>query len=152
MSNLGATEVELADFFQVSVLTIWYWKNRHPEFLKALKLGKEAPDDRVERSLYHRATGYTFDSEEIHIIESEVVRVPVRKHVPPDVTACIYWTKNRRPDQWRDRRGEDEGQVGGVTISGGFSGTVTVRAAGGGQAPDAASEPAGGVPGVLEES
>jgi hypothetical protein len=24
------------------------------------------------------------------------------EHVPPDVTAGIFWSKNRRPDRWRD--------------------------------------------------
>jgi hypothetical protein len=32
-----------------------------------------------------------------------VTRVPVRKHVPPDTAACIFWLKNRRPALWRDR-------------------------------------------------
>jgi hypothetical protein len=26
----------------------------------------------------------------------------VRKHYPPDVTACIFWLKNRQPEKWRD--------------------------------------------------
>jgi hypothetical protein len=26
------------------------------------------------------------------------------EHVPPDVTACIYWSKNRMPDRWRDQQ------------------------------------------------
>jgi len=154
LSKLGATEVEIADFFQINVLTIWYWKRRHPEFVNALKLGKDGPDDRVEQSLFHKATGYSFDSEEIHIIDGEVVRVPVRKHVPPDTTACIYWTKNRRPDQWRERRNEDEGTGGngGIQISGGFSGTIVVKATNGNQVPDSAPEPTSSVPGISEES
>jgi hypothetical protein len=24
------------------------------------------------------------------------------EHVPPDVTACIFWLKNRDPQHWRD--------------------------------------------------
>ena len=28
------------------------------------------------------------------------------KHYPADVTACIFWLKNRLPAEWRDRRGE----------------------------------------------
>ena len=34
--------------------------------------------------------------------EGEVVRAPFVEHVPPDVTAQIFWLKNRRPDKWRD--------------------------------------------------
>jgi hypothetical protein len=39
---------------------------------------------------------------EIFVIGGQVVRETVRKYYPPDVTACIYWTKNRMPEKWRD--------------------------------------------------
>ncbi len=100
---LGATDIEVADFFHVSVATISNWKNDHKKFLEALKSGKAKSDDRVERSLYHRAIGYSFDSEEIFNNKGTIIRVPIRKHVPPDTTAMIFWLKNRRKDKWRDR-------------------------------------------------
>jgi hypothetical protein len=31
-----------------------------------------------------------------------VTNVPYREHVPPDVTACIFWLKNRDSAHWRD--------------------------------------------------
>jgi hypothetical protein len=100
---LGATDVELADFFGVSDRTIYRWQIEFPEFCQALKSGKEAADERVERSLYHKATGYTFDSEKVFQFQGQIVRAPVREHVPPDTTAAIFWLKNRRKEQWRDR-------------------------------------------------
>jgi hypothetical protein len=30
------------------------------------------------------------------------VIVPYIEHVPPDVTACLFWLKNRDPQHWRD--------------------------------------------------
>lgn len=101
---LGATDEDLADFFEVSVRTIGRWKTEHDEFCQALKADKAEADARVERSLYQRAVGYTFDSEEVRVLrDGEVVRVPTRTHVPPDTTAMIFWLKNRRPDLWRDK-------------------------------------------------
>lgn len=100
---LGATDIEVADFFHVSLATVSNWKNDHKKFLDALKSGKAKSDDRVERSLYHRAIGYSFDSEEIFNNKGTIIRVPIRKHVPPDTTAMIFWLKNRRKDKWRDR-------------------------------------------------
>jgi hypothetical protein len=100
---LGATDVEMADFFGVAVSTFYLWKNKHPEFSEALKAGKEAADSRVERSLYHKAIGYTFESEKVFQHQGDVVRAPIREHVPPDTTAAIFWLKNRRPEEWRDR-------------------------------------------------
>jgi hypothetical protein len=31
----------------------------------------------------------------------EVIRVPIVVHVPPDVTAQIFWLENRDPKNWR---------------------------------------------------
>ena len=32
---------------------------------------------------------------------------PYVEHVPPDVTACIFWMKNRMPEHWRDVQNVD---------------------------------------------
>jgi hypothetical protein len=149
LCKLGATNVELADFFQVTIPTIWCWSVRYPEFSNAIRVGKGVSDERVVRSLFERASGYTYDAEEIHIIEGEVVRVPVRKHVPPDVGAGKYWTMNRLPGEWREQRGE-ENTPGTVILVGGFSGSVTVKADRD-QVPDPAPEPVGGVRKVSDE-
>jgi hypothetical protein len=111
---LGATDADLADFFGVSDRTIYRWQIEFPEFCQALKAAKAQADDRVERSLYHRAVGYTFDAVKIFQYEGAPVQVPYREHVPPDTTAMIFWLKNRRCNEWRDRReltGADGGPV-----------------------------------------
>lgn len=112
---LGATDADLASAFGVTTPTIWAWRNQFPEFFNALKESKGAFDEVVERSLAQRALGYTYDTEEIKLTkDGEVLRVPVRKHIPPDTTACIFWLKNRRPEQWRDvNRFEHTGRDGG---------------------------------------
>lgn len=118
MCTLGATDVELADFFQVSIGAINAWKGLHRSFADALKAGKEHSDDRVERSLYLRANGYTFDAEKIHVLkDGDVVRVPYREHIPPDTTAAIFWLKNRRPNQWRDVQHQAHSGHISVTVS-----------------------------------
>ena len=104
LCKLGATDYELADFFGVHTVTIYRWKNTHDEFCKAVKVGKEFSDDRVERSLYNRAVGYTFESEKVFQFQGEVVRAQINEHVPPDTGAAFNWLKNRRPDDWRDTK------------------------------------------------
>ena len=113
---LGATDIEIADFFGVSVASLYRWKNEHPEFCESLKASKEIADDRVERSLFARANGYEHDEVDIRVIAGEVVQTPIRKFYPPDTTACIFWLKNRRPDLWRDKveqevTGKDGGPI-----------------------------------------
>jgi hypothetical protein len=103
LCKLGATDEDLADFFEVSIRTIANWKVAHAKFLQALKGGKGAADDRVERSLYQKATGYTFDAVKIFQSDGKPLIVPHREHVPPDTTAAIFWLKNRRKADWRDR-------------------------------------------------
>lgn len=105
LCQLGATDAELAGFFKVNTVTIWRWQSAQPEFCNALKRGKEAADERVERSLYARATGYTHDAVKIFMPAgaAKPVYAPYQEHVPPDTTACIFWLKNRRAEQWRDK-------------------------------------------------
>lgn len=99
----GATDMELAEFFQVNVRTIYNWKHSQPKFFQALKVGKDALDDRVERSLYQRAVGYSFDSEKVFHFQGMITRAPVVEHVPPDPGAALSWLKNRRGDKWREK-------------------------------------------------
>lgn len=113
---LGATDADLASFFNVSARTISNWKAQHERFLLALKVGKEAADARVERSLFHRAVGYEQEAVKIFMPAGakEPVYAPYTERIGPDTTAAIFWLKNRRPDLWRDAsRVEHTGEGGG---------------------------------------
>lgn len=112
LSDLGATDTELADFFEIDTATLYRWKVQFPDFCEATKGGKYAADDRVERSLYQRAVGYTFDAVKIIAVKGEVHKVPYREHVPPDTAAASMWLRNRRKDQWRDRHEYEHGKPG----------------------------------------
>lgn len=102
---LGATDQEIADFFEVSVRTVYRWKANHDDFCQALKAGKEVADERVERSLFQKATGYEQDAVKIFMPAGAAAPVyaDYREKIAPDTTACIFWLKNRRPDLWRDK-------------------------------------------------
>lgn len=111
---LGATDAQLADFFEVSVSTINLWKVQHKEFSESIKVPKVEADERVEQSLYRRALGYEHDEVDIRVIDHEVVITPIRKYYPPDSTAMIFWLKNRRPVEWRDK--QEIEHAGNVTV------------------------------------
>lgn len=100
---LGATDAQLADFFDVSISTVALWKVEHPEFSDAIRLQKEIANERVEQSLYRRAMGYEHDETDIRVIGQEILKTPIRKHYPPDSTAMIFWLKNRKPAEWREK-------------------------------------------------
>ena len=122
---LGATDTRLAEMFEVDIATIHHWKTDVPEFLSAVKEGREWADANVAKSLYHRAIGYSHQEDDIRTLSvgggrSEIVITPTVKHYPPDTTAAIFWLKNRRPEQWRETKaveltGKDGGPVETIT-------------------------------------
>ena len=103
LCKLGATDKDLANAFGVSEMAINRWKKIYIEFQLALKDGKEHADANVADRLYQRAMGYTHPEEKIFNHNGEIVRANTIKHYPPDTTAAIFWLKNRRKDQWRDK-------------------------------------------------
>lgn len=107
LCELGATDYELADFFKVDTVTIHRWRAAHEEFCKSVIAGKELCDERVVRSLYNRAVGYTYESEKVFQFQGAIVRADTSEHVPPDPGAAMNWLKNRRPDEWREKQDVD---------------------------------------------
>ncbi len=133
----GLVEAEMCKRLGVSVSGFALHKNRHIELMTVLKENREVADYRVENGLYKRAIGFEyeevtkepalvtliklnrknekFDSDAFdkELKEHMVITKVVTKQVVPDTTAQIYWTKNRRPKQWRDKQ-----EIGGqVTIN-----------------------------------
>lgn len=113
---LGATDMEIADFFKVDVRTIYRWKGEHEAFCQALKAGKDEADERVVRSLFARANGFEHDEVDIRVVAGKIVKTPIRKHYPPDTVAAIFWLKNRRKEDWRDKIDHEHGGPNGGPI------------------------------------
>lgn len=100
----GATDPELANYFGVSLSAINDWKLKHKEFSNATKGGKEKADNEVEKSLYLRALGYSHPDVHISAYEGDITTTDITKHYPPSELACIFWLKNRKPKEWRDKQ------------------------------------------------
>jgi hypothetical protein len=97
----GATDIEVADILGISVRTFYRWCLLHDEFTAAVRVGKDAADDRVERALYQRAVGYDYTAEKIVTTrDGGPVAVPYNMHVPADVRAALHWLAIRRPKPW----------------------------------------------------
>lgn len=116
----GLTDEQIAGNCGIATGTLYEWKKRYPEIAEALKKGKAWADTQVENALFKRATGYEY--EEVTYEDGKPVK-RVIKHVAGDVTAQIYWLKNRRPDLWRDRKdggadadNDDKARTGVVLI------------------------------------
>ena len=107
----GLTDEQIADNIGIAARTLYAWKNDHSQISHALKKGKEVVDRQVENALLKRALGYTYDEitkeriyrEELGVHEIAVTKV-ITKEVQPDTTAQIFWLKNRKPAEWRDKQ------------------------------------------------
>lgn len=97
----GLTDEQIAKNIGINRDTLYRWKKAYPDFSDALKRGKEVIDRQVENALLKRALGYTYDEV---TFEGGVEVKRVRKQVVPDTTAQIFWLKNRKPEEWRDKR------------------------------------------------
>lgn len=111
----GLTRAEIAHNVGCSTETLRVWCKEHPAISAAIKKGREVTDIIIENALYKSAQTQVItirkpikvktvkqdgrkkiEEERIEYAEEQVV-------VPANVTAQIYWLKNRRPDKWRDR-------------------------------------------------
>jgi hypothetical protein len=100
----GATNDDLAEAFDVATRTIGNWLTTQPEFAEAVRSGRLIADGEVAHKLYSRAIGYTYYTDKALISQGVPVAVPITVHAPPDVRACIFWLRNRRPQQWAERK------------------------------------------------
>ena len=105
MARNGLTQQQIADNLGISIDTLIENKKKYPEFNDALKKGKEVIDFEVENALLKRALGYEYEEE---TYENGILTKKVKKQVPPDTTAQIFWLKNRKPNNWKDRVETDE--------------------------------------------
>ena len=107
-----ATDKDLAEIFDTTEQTVNAWKKEQPEFLEAIKEGKDRADTNVAASLYERATGYSHPEDKVFLYDGEPIVVPTTKHYPPDTAAAFIWLKNRAG--WRDK--QDIEHSGSVTL------------------------------------
>ena len=92
----GLTDEQIAHNIGIATGTLYEWKNRFPEIDEALKKGKEVVDIQVENALLKRALGYSYEETKVIVETDGRKRVErVQKHVLPDVTAQIFWLRNR---------------------------------------------------------
>lgn len=118
LALLGATQKQIAEFFEVPTVTLEYWLKKYPDFYNSWKKGMMEADANVAHSMYRRAIGYKhkdqviltnrvtlYDEETGKPIKSynEPLIVPVTKCYPPDGYACDKWLKTRQKELWKEQ-------------------------------------------------
>lgn len=79
----GLTDEQIAEKMGINTATLYRYKEKYCEICEALKRGKEVVDVEVENALLKLAKS-------------------------GNITAIIFWLKNRRPDKWRDKQKDVE--------------------------------------------
>lgn len=101
----GLTLQEIADNLGIALSTLCNYKNQYPELNEALKKGVDESLYTVENALFKAACGYYYTEEEMtksgNIVE-------LTKYAKPNITACIFYLKNKAPNgKWRDKQEHD---------------------------------------------
>ena len=104
-AELGAREVDLAKLFQVTPDAITKWKRQHPDFILAIKDGRDVWDsENAEKALKQLTTGYEYEEVSITQKPSGTIITKTKKHVMPSITAIMFWLQNRKPHRWKNVR------------------------------------------------
>ena len=125
----GLIDEQIAKNLGVAYSTFRVYKSKHPALSAALKRSKAIADREVENALFKNATGYEYTEEQAIKLkrvfyldgkrheEERVEVVEVKKYRFPDTTAQIFWLKNRKPKEWRDKQEvEHSGDLGVVIV------------------------------------
>ena len=119
LARAGYTNQQICQYLGVGLTLFKKYFNENQSLKTALKNAKSIADINVENALYKRAIGYEYTEETIEYAsgkspeQSKIKTVKhIKKHIAGDVTAMIFWLKNRRPDIWRDRHDiEQKGEI-----------------------------------------
>lgn len=105
LAKFGLTDAQISSALGFGEATLNRNKKKDPEFWESLKRSKEIADEMVEKALFRRAIGYEYTEE----FATKDGAVSCERVAHPDVTACIFWLKNRKPQNWKDKHEHDLG-------------------------------------------
>jgi len=121
----GLSNDQIAHNIGVAVSTFYVWKLESPELSEAIKKSKEVVDREVENAMHKSALGYfveeikeTIEKDELGKDRKRVERN--KKWIAPNPTSQIFWLKNRKPKEWRDKQERDLNHGEGINIRVGF--------------------------------
>lgn len=116
-ARVGLIDEQIAKNLGIAYSTFREYVKQNPALSAALKGGKEVIDYEVENALLKRALGYSYDEVTKEDMDGVLaVSKVVTKQVSPDVTAQIFWLKNRKPKEWRDKTHQEHSGDAGVVI------------------------------------
>jgi hypothetical protein len=131
--KLGARNIDMAEYFEVTVGTIDYWIKTKPEFARAVKIGRLEASLKVAQALYQKAIGFQYMDEQViantvkkygengKLISQHVepLIVQVHKQLPPDAYAAHKYLSIIQREIWAE--------TNSLNINHSHTGSVTVK-------------------------
>jgi len=117
----GLTIQQVCQRIRIGASTFHIWKRKYPEVAEAVKRGKSPVDEKVVAALYKSAIGHTYEEvitepKQLSVEEIKerakmenpppipmVKKKVTTKYIPPNIIAQIFWLKNRKSDEWKDK-------------------------------------------------
>lgn len=105
----GLTMDQIAKNMGITKPTLYKWQDKSVDLVNALKVNRDIADREVENALFKNAIGFTYTEQQL---TDDGMVVEVEKYSKPNTTAQIFWLKNRKPEQWRDKQNiEHDGSI-----------------------------------------
>ena len=137
----GLTDEQIATNMGIVAKTLYEWKKKYSAISEALKRGKEVIDMEVENAMLNKAMGFTvivkksYKVKDVIYEDGRKVReteriemVDEEQYIPPDTTAQIFWLKNRKPAEWRDKQNIEHTGKDGETLKVELTGDIATWA------------------------
>lgn len=116
LARQGMTNAEIARELGIEERTFYAWKAQYPDFSQEVLSGAESVNDRVEGAFLKRALGYDLRLKKEVVVGGQLEEAVYDVHIAPEPGAALNWLKNRRPDKWRDKQPEGQGEQSTLRI------------------------------------
>jgi len=105
----GKTNEEMCVLLSISPDSWYTYMKEHNELNNIVTAGKSVIDNRVENAVLKTALGFEYEEIKTIIEEDRNGKKRTRiektkKYMPPNPTAQAFWLKNRKKDEWGDRK------------------------------------------------
>jgi len=105
----GSTNDIICERLGIAESTWYEYLKNNSILLELVKMSKSVIDTKVENALLKTALGYDYEEIKTVIEEDKNGKKRTRiektkKHMPPSSTAQAFWLKNRKRDEWSERK------------------------------------------------
>ncbi len=102
LALLGANHKEISKVLGIGERTLTLWLSENAAFRESVNAGRTLADAKVAASLYKKAVGYEVEEDHVSVYRGTVTVTRIRKHIEPDVMACVKWLALRQKERWSE--------------------------------------------------